>query len=117
MRVIDSVKLPDYSQWCSSFVEEIITEMELRIGEQKVETVQIVYIDGKRIYLSICGFPFIVRTWDYIPCEYDKKGKVCGEEVHYTVFLDQEYYLPDGTQSMNGEPLCSGVKIIRWSNE
>lgn len=117
MRVIDSVKLPDYSQWCSSFVEDIISEIKLSIGGQEVETVQIVDIDGKRIYLSICGVPFIIRTWDYIPCEYDKKGKPCGENVRYTLFLDREHYLPDGTQSMNGEPLCSGVKTIHWSNE
>lgn len=116
MRVIDSVKMPGYSQWCSHFVERVVKLADLRIDGKKVDTVKIVYIEDKRIYLSIDKIPFIIRTWDYTPCERDKNGDICGEEVNYTLFLDKEYYVSEGTLSVNGHPLSSGILKIFWSN-
>ena len=117
MRVIDSVKLPGYSQWCANFVKRVVSKINLHIGGTPVDTVEIVDLDGKRIYLSICGLPFIIRTWDYIPCAKDENGDVCSEKVRYTLFVDHKHFLPDGTESLNGEPLYSGELKIKWSND
>lgn len=116
MKVIDSVKMPGFVQWCANFVKRVILAAHLQIDGKDVDTVEIVEIEDKRIYLSICGLPFIIRTWNYIPCEQDEQGMTCGEQVEYTLFLDQEYTV-DGVTSLNGRPIHGGVRKIRWSND
>lgn len=117
MKVIDSVKLPGYSQWCSNFVKRVISSSKLQIDGKVVDTVHIVDIDGKRIYLSICGMPFIIRTWNYHACEEDENGDVCAENVEFTLFIDKKHFLPNGIESLNGQPLYSSSLKIRWSND
>lgn len=116
MKVIDSVRMPGFVQWCANFVKRVIMAAHLQIDGKDVDTVEIVGIEDKRIYLSICGIPFIIRTWNYNPCERDNHGMICGEQVEYTLFVDQEYTV-NGVRSMNGKPLCDGVRKIRWSND
>jgi len=117
MKVIDNVKLPGYAQWCPNFVKRVLAPIHLHINTNEIDTAEIVDIDGHRIYLSICGLPFIIRTWNYIPCEKDSNGMTCGEKVEYTLFFaGKEYTLPNGLVSGNGEPMSSGVLKIKWSN-
>lgn len=117
MRVIDNVKLPGFVQWCSNFVKRVILPTQLHIDGKKVDTVEIVDIDEKRIYLSICGVSFIIRTWNYFPCEQDGNGMTCGEKVEYTLFLVEEYTMPNGWVSGNGRPMSSGILKIKWTND
>lgn len=117
MYVIDDVKLPGFSQWCPSFVEEVLSSTHLRFGGKKMDTVIIDDIDENRIFLSIHGFPFIIRTWSYTPCEQDSDGKTCAEMVEYTLFFaGTEYKSELGRISANGTPMYSDVRKIQWTN-
>lgn len=117
MYVIDAVKMPGFSQWCPSFVKEVFSERNLHISGKKIDTVIIDDIDESRIFLSVHGFPFIIRTWSYTPCEQDSNGKTCAEMVEFTLFLAVNDYDPQkGRISANGDPLYSGVLKIDWTN-
>ena len=41
----------------------------------------------------------------------------CGEKVEYTLFLVEEYTMPNGWVSGNGRPMDSGVLKIKWTND
>ena len=117
MRIIDNVKRPGFTQWCPDFVKRVIESTHMIICGNRVDTVEITEITDKRIYLSISGLPFIIRTWNYIPCEKDRSGKTCGERVDFTLFFaGEEYTFPNGLKSGNGVPMTSGALKIKWSN-
>lgn len=43
-------------------------------------------VDYDRIYLTIDGEEYDIRTWSYRPIRLDSDGKVCAEMVRYTLF-------------------------------
>lgn len=117
MKVIDSVKMPGYAQWCSNFVRRVITRVRLEINGKAVDTVEIVDADDQRIYLTIGGMHFIIKLWNRIPCDYDENAMVCAEMMEYILFCsDVEYALTDTTFCLDGKPMDHGVLKIRWSN-
>lgn len=118
MRVIDNVKMPGYAQWCANFIRRIFTKKHITLNGEEIDTIEIVYIDSKRIHLLVDDIPFIVRIWDYVPCENDSNGLICAENAKYTLFFAAaEYTFPSGIVSGNGMPVYSSVLRIKWTND
>lgn len=117
MTVIDNVKMPGYAQWCTSFVAEVFASKFPQIQGEEIETVIIDGIDAKRIYCSAHERDFIIRMWDFTPCEWDSDGNVCGEMVAYTFFsANTGYSSHKGKLTANGKPLADGILKIQVMN-
>ncbi|MCD8018708.1 MAG: hypothetical protein LUF92_03730 [Clostridiales bacterium] len=104
MQINNKVTNIFFTQWIEGFVSEVLNRTELECKEVTIEDV-----DDKRIYLTIDGVEYDIRTWNYHPIGHDKNGEVNAEGVEYTLF------------NMSGNsgqtvPHGSGVTKITWDN-
>lgn len=118
MKVIDTIKKPGYCQWCGNFVRKIFTKINLLRDGESVKLVQITGADAEHIHVLVDDIPFIVRTWNHIPCEFDENHLCCAETITYSLFLpDPKYNGAYNGLSEYGTQLSGGVSIVRWTND
>ena len=118
MKVIDTIKKPGYCQWCGSFVRKIFTKINLLRDGESVKLVQITGVDAEHIHVLVDDIPFIVRTWNHIPCEFDENHLCCAETITYSLFLpDSKYNGAYNGLSEYGTQLSGGVSTVRWTND
>ena len=108
MKITSNIENSNYTQWITGFVESVINQADLKCNEVVIDEV-----DNDRIWLTIDGTEYIIRTWNFEPVTYDLQGRTCGERVDYTLFKD----VSDGNGGGHGEEVCRGVEIIRWDND
>ena len=108
MKITSNIENSNYTQWITGFVESVINQADLKCDEVVIDE-----LDGKRMWLTIDGSEYGLRTWSFEPVSYDSQGRPCSERVDYTLFKD----VSDGNGGGHGEEVCHGVEIIRWNND
>lgn len=102
MKITSKIENSNYTQWITGFVESVINQADLKCNEIVIDEV-----DDDRMWLTIDGLEYIIRTWNFEPVTYDSQGRPCAESVDYTLFK----YVSDM------EEVGRGVEIIRWDND
>ena len=108
MKIINKVNDPNYIQWIEKFITQIIQNAKLSCKEVIIENVE----DSKRIYLSVDGEEYSIRTWSFHPIEMNEKDLPCAEMVDYSFFK----MVDNGDGSGHGEEICDGSLRIEWKN-
>ena len=108
MKITSNIENSNYTQWITGFVESVINQADLKCDEVVIDE-----IDDDRMWLTIDGSEYIIRTWNFESVTYDLQGRPCGERVSYTLFID----VSDGNGGCHSEKVCNGVKIIMWDND
>ena len=107
MKIINKVTDESYIQWIGNFVEKVIKRANIQCQEITVEDVE----HSKRIFLTIDGEEYIIRTWNVRPVKKDADGKTCAEMVGYALYK----MVMDSTGS-HGEEVNEGRTKIEWEN-
>lgn len=107
MKITNKVTDETYIQWIESFVKEVITRANISCNEVIIEDVE----HSKRIFLTIDGEEYDIRTWNFRPAKKDKSGRTCAEMVDYTLFQ----MVKDNTGS-HGKEVSEGRNKIEWKN-
>lgn len=102
MKITSNIENSNYTQWITGFVESVINQADLKCDEVVIDE-----IDDDRMWFTIDGSEYIIRTWNFEPVTYDLQGRPCAERVEYTLFK----YVS------NMEEICRGIEIIRWDND
>ena len=66
---------------------------------------------SKRVFLTVDGEEFDIRTWNFRPSKKDENGQTCAEMVEYTLFK----MFSDELGSY-GEEVDEGYLRIEWEN-
>lgn len=105
--IIVNVDQPSYAQWIEKFVATVLEKSGVSYNE-----VIIGYIEfSKRIYLTVDGTKYVIRTWDFSVIETDENNVPCAEEVEYTLYQEMED--EDGRYSQG---IFEGSEKIEWTN-
>lgn len=102
MKITSNIENSNYTQWITGFVESVINQADLKCNEIVIDEV-----DDDRMWLTIDGLEYIIRTWNFEPVTYDSQGRPCAERADFTLFK----YVS------NMEEVCRGAEIIRWDND
>ena len=107
MRIINKVTNSSYIKWIESFVKEVITRANIPCNEVVIEDIE----HSKRIFLTIDGEEYDIRTWNFRPVKKVKNGETCAEMVEYTLLQ----MVKDNTGS-HGEEVNEGRTKTEWEN-
>lgn len=107
MEIINKVTDKAYIQWIEDFVGRVLKLAKLSYKEAVIEDVE----HFKRIYLTIDGKEYIIRTWGFHPVERDENGNTCAEMVEYTLYE----MVPDKDGS-HGKEVDNNMIRITWKN-
>lgn len=105
MKIINKVTDESYIQWIEKFVEKVTKRANIQCQEITVEDVE----HSKRIFLTIDGEEYIIRTWNFHPVKKDEDGKTCAEMVGYTL-----YKMVMDNNGSHGETVDEGKIKIEW---
>lgn len=108
MKIINKVNDPNYIQWIEKFVTQVIEKSKLACEEVIIDDIE----DSKRIYLSIDGEEYAIRTWNFRSVKKDEKDRTCAEMVEYSLYK----IIDDGNGSGHGEDVSKGLLMIEWKN-
>lgn len=106
--ITNNIKARAYVQWLEGFVSSVLNNAEIECSEVSIDDVE----PSKRIYLTVDGTDYTIRTWDYTPIHYDDKGNPDYENIRYTLFKSVEDEL-----GSHGEEVEKGIIPIYWDNE
>ena len=107
MKIINKVGDTGYIQWVEQFVGQIVQESKIDCEEVIIEDIE----HSRRIFLTIDGQEYAIRTWSFHSIEKDEQNQTCAEMVDYTLFRT----VADDTGS-HGEEICNGLLKIEWKN-
>ena len=104
--IINKVTYENYTHWIEYFIQRVLTESNVDYGEVVITDIDY----GKRIFLSIDGEEYIVRTLEFVPVKGNEgweDGESCAESVEYTLYKmvkDQVYGVEvyEGIITING---------------
>lgn len=108
MKIIDKVNDKGYIQWIEDFIKHVIQKSKISCEEVVIEDIEY----SKRIYLSIDGKEYVIRTWNFHSVKKDEQNHTCAEIVDYTLFK----MIDDGDDGSHGEEICKGSIRIKWKN-
>ena len=106
--ITNNIKDGAYIQWIEGFVSSVLNIAEIECSEVSIDDIE----PSKRIYLTVDGTDYTIRTWDYTPIHYDYKGNPDSENIRYTLFKSVEDEL-----GSHGEEVEKGIIPIYWDNE
>ena len=106
--ITNNIKARAYVQWIEGFVSSVLNSAEIECSEVSIDDIE----PSKRIYLTVDGTDYTIRTWDYTPIRYDDKGNPDYENIRYTLFKSVEDEL-----GSHGEEVEKGIIPIYWDNE
>ena len=107
MKIINKTTDETYIQWVESFVKEVIIRADISCNKVVIEDIE----HSKRIFLTVDGEEFDIRTWNFRPVKKDKNGVTCAEMIEYTLFQ----MVKDSTGS-HGKVVSAGRIKIEWEN-
>lgn len=107
MRIINKVTEKSYTQWIEKYVKDVLKHSGIKCGEVVIEDIEW----SLRIFLTIDGEEYGIRTWTFGPVKWDKYGNTCAENVPYTLFK----YVDDENGS-HGIEIDEGNFIVKWTN-
>lgn len=104
----DTLQTFGYRQWIDQFVKTVINRSKLKCEEVIIDDIEF----SKRIFLSVDGKEFMIRTWDFKSVKQDNNGHTCAEIVRYTLFK----MMIDDENSGHGNEISEGEIRIDWNN-
>lgn len=107
MRIINKVTDEGYIQWIENFVDCVLKLAKLSYEEVVIEDIEY----SKRIYLTIDGKEYGLRTWNFHSVEKDENGNTCAEMVEYTL-----YEMVADKDGAHGKEVDFGMIKIEWKN-
>lgn len=107
MKIINKVTNENYIQWIEKFVADVLKAAKLSYEEVVIEDIE----PSRRIYLTIDGKEYSLRTWNYHPVDTDSDGKLCVEMVQYTL-----YEMVADVDGSHGKEVDFGLIKIEWKN-
>ena len=111
MTIIDTVKMPGYTQWIENFVERT-----LNAADVAANIVRIAEMYNKRIYLVVDTKAYMIHTKNFVPAKKDQIGMVCSEDVEYTLYVGHEP-CEDPDEPISLYKRSSGMLNIEWVND
>ena len=87
---------------------DVINKAKLNYKEVVIDDIEF----SKRIFLTIDGEEYDIRTWNFHPESEDENGEICSEIVDYTVFK----MVMDNNGAGHGEEVSEGRLRIEWNN-
>ena len=109
MKLINKVTEESYIQWIEQFVMDVVNKAKLSCKEVVIDDIEF----SKRIFLTIDGEEYDIRTWNFHPVSADENGETCAEIVDYTLFK----MVMDNNGGGHGEEANEGRLRIEWENE
>ena len=107
MKFIDKVKEESYVQWIEQFVLDILDDCVIN-ADINADVVTVTDIEfSKRIILDLDGKEYTIRTWNFIPIDYDQNNNPCSEVVDWTLFK---------IVGDHGIEVTSGHNVMQWVN-
>jgi hypothetical protein len=108
MKITNKVTETSYIQWVEGFVKAVLDKAEIQCNEVTIEDIEF----SKRIFLTIDGEEYNIRTWSFHPTGTDSNGETCAENVVYTL-----YKMVDDNDGSHGEDIAEGCIGIEWKND
>lgn len=108
MKIINKVTGSNYIQWIEKFVQDVLYRAQVSCNEVVIEDIEY----SKRIFLTVDGEEYDIRTWDFKPVEKDLNGKTCAEMVDYTL-----YEMVKDIDGSHGKRIDFGKFKIEWENK
>lgn len=107
-KVINKVTDLGYIQWIEKFVRDVIKQANINCKEIIIEDIE----NSKRVFLTIDGKEYDVRTWNFDIVDTDSNGIPCAEIVDYTL-----YEMVVDVGGSHGQIIDCGKIRIEWKNE
>ena len=107
MKLINKVTEESYIQWIEKFVTDVLNKGNIKCDEVVIDDIEF----SKRVFLTVDGEEFDIRTWNFRPSKKDENGQTCAEMVEYTLFK----MVADELGSY-GEEVDEGYLRIEWEN-
>lgn len=107
MKITNKVTDRNYNQWIGAFVEKVIKRANIPCQEITIEDIE----PNKRIFLTVDGELYTIRTWNFRPVKKDDDGKTCAEMVDYTL-----YKMVRDNAGSHGANVSDGTIRIDWKN-
>lgn len=107
MKLVNRVTEESYTQWIEKFVTDVLDIGEISGDEVIIEDIEF----SKRVFLTVDGEEYTIRTWNFHPVEVDNNGKTCAEMVDYTLFK-----MVSDELGSHGEEMDEGYLRIEWEN-
>lgn len=107
MRIINKVTDESYIQWIEDFVTQVLQSAKLSYEEAVIEDIE----QSERIFLTIDGTEYSLRTWGFHPVEKDENGNTCAEMVEYTL-----YEMVADENGSHGKEVDNSMIKITWKN-
>ena len=110
MTIIDTVKMPGYTQWIENFVKRVLDAANVAANE-----VRITEMNKKRIYITCDNKEYMIRTINFFPAAKDGNGITCSEDVEYILYSGHEA-CNEVSDPIHLQSVANGVLNIRWVN-
>jgi hypothetical protein len=110
MTIIDTVKMPGYTQWIENFVMCVLDAADIAANE-----VRITEMNNKRIYIICDNKEYMIRTVNFFPAGEDENGITCSEDVEYILYVGHEF-CEEVDDLIHLQPIDDSVLNIRWVN-
>lgn len=107
MKIINKVTDSSYIQWVEKFVQDVLDRAQVSCNEVVIEDIE----PRKRIFLTVDGEAYSIRTWNFRPVKKDDDGKTCAEMVEYTL-----YEMVRDNAGSHGANVSAGTIRIDWKN-
>lgn len=107
MAIINKVTDKGYIQWIEEFVKRVLQIAKLPYEETVIEDIE----PSERIFVTIDGTKYDIRTWGFHPVEKDENGNLCAEMVEYTL-----YEMVADENGLHGKEVDFGMIKITWKN-
>lgn len=108
MKLINNVTEESYIQWIEKFVADVLNKGNINCEEVVIDDIEF----SKRVFLTVDGEEYDIRTWNFCPVKKDENGQTCAEMVEYTLFK----IVVDKLGS-HGEEVDEGCLRIEWKND
>lgn len=111
MTIIDTVKMPGYTQWIENFVKRVLDAADIAANE-----VRIAEMYDKRIYLVVDAQDYMIHTKNFKPVQKDENGMTCAEAVEYILYAGHEP-CEDLNKPISLNKQSAGEMEINWVND
>lgn len=107
-KIVNKVEDESYIQWIEEFVKEVLALSDIFYEETTIVNIE----PSKRVFLSVDGQKYTIRTWSFRPFSTDDDGRINAETVLYTL-----YKVMENDEGSFGEEISTGNGLIEWKNK